>query len=160
MDLRDPYDLDRFVVAQARVYDDVRAELRAGYKRSHWMWFVFPQIQGLGRSRIAHEFSIHSRKEAEAYLAHPVLGPRLRECTRLVNDVAGRSVHDIFGYPDDMKFHSSMTLFAEAAADNADFVTALDRHFRGERDRKTLDILKAQAMGRPSASSQESPEKG
>ena len=145
MDLRDPYDLDRFVDAQADVYDRVVAELRDGRKQTHWMWFVFPQIQGLGRSRIANVFAVHSRKEAEAYLAHPVLGPRLRECTRLVNAVPGRSAHEIFGSPDDMKFRSSMTLFAEAAEDKEEFAAALRRFFRGWA--RCADARSAQGAG-------------
>ena len=155
MDLQDPYDLRRFVEAQAGVYDDVLRELRSGRKVSHWMWFVFPQLQGLGRSRTAHVFSIHSKKEAAAYLAHPVLGPRLRECTKVVNSLVGRSAYDVFGHPDDLKFRSSVTLFAEAAKENAEFATALERYFRGEPDRQTLDILAAQGAGRPESLSPE-----
>ena len=108
----DPYDLRRFVDAQRAVYETVYRELCQGRKQSHWMWFIFPQIQGLGHSATAQKFAISSREEAEAYLAHPILGPRLRECTRIVADLEGKSVEDIFGYPDDMKFRSSMTLFA------------------------------------------------
>ncbi|MGZ9116799.1 MAG: DUF1810 domain-containing protein, partial [Methylocystis sp.] len=105
----DPYDLARFVAAQKPVYEKVRAELAAGRKRSHWMWFFFPQLEGLGASAMAQRYAIHSRAEAAAYLAHPVLGPRLKECVGLVNKVEGRSAHEIFGSPDDLKFHSSMT---------------------------------------------------
>src|SRR5580692_6153851 len=108
----DAFDLERFVTAQAPVIDRVRAELRAGSKRSHWMWFVFPQIAGLGSSAMAQRYAIASLDEAGAYLAHPVLGPRLRDCTALALDVAGRTAHQIFGNPDDLKFHSSLTLFA------------------------------------------------
>ena len=140
-DTNDPFDLQRFVDAQAPVYDRVIAELREGRKRSHWMWFVFPQIAGLGSSPMAQRYAVASRAEAVAYLAHPVLGPRLRECARLVTTMEGRSIHDIFGSPDDMKFHSSMTLFAEAAPDNADFRAALDKYFGGERDAATLARL-------------------
>src|ERR1044072_813603 len=103
----DPFDLQRFVDAQAPVYDRVLAELREGRKRSHWMWFVFPQIAGLGSSPMAQRYAIASRAEAAAYISHSLLGLRLRECTRLVNAVEGKAVHDIFGSPDDMKFHSS-----------------------------------------------------
>src|SRR5579862_4035190 len=113
-----PYDLQRFVSAQNPVYEQVRAELRGGRKESHWIWYIFPQIRGLGHSQTAATFGIASREEAEAYLKHPVLGPRLRECTRLVNRVEGRSVNQIFGYPDDLKFRSSMTLFASVAPDD------------------------------------------
>lgn len=121
--------------------DQVLAELRAGRKTSHWMWFVFPQIQGLGHSPTAQRFAIASRDEAAAYLQHPVLGPRLRECTRLVNEIQRRSIEEIFGYPDYLKFRSSMTLFAHAAADNQVFVAALDKYFGGEYDPLTLDRL-------------------
>jgi uncharacterized protein (DUF1810 family) len=137
----DPHDLQRFVTAQAPVYEQVRAELRAGRKETHWMWFVFPQIEGLGRSPTARKYAIASRAEAEAYLRHPLLGARLRECTRLVNRVDGHSIHEIFGSPDDLKFHSSMTLFAEVAADNAEFRQALQKYFGGEKDRATLARL-------------------
>lgn len=119
----------------------VLEELRAGSKTSHWMWFVFPQIQGLGHSATARHFAIASRAEAEAYLHHPILGPRLRECTRLVNDIEGRSVEQIFGYPDDLKFRSSMTLFAHATADNQVFVDAVRKYFGGEYDPMTLERL-------------------
>jgi len=137
----DPHTLQRFVDAQAPVYAQIRAELRDGRKRSHWMWFIFPQIKGLGVSPTAQFYAIASRGEAEAYLAHPVLGPRLTECTQLVLDVAGRSAHDIFGSPDDLKFRSSMTLFADVTADNALFGAALRRYFNGEPDRRTIEIL-------------------
>ena len=137
----DPFDLERFVEAQAPVYERVRSELHEGRKRSHWMWFVFPQIEGLGSSAMARRFAIASREEAEAYLAHPVLGPRLLECTRLVNIVAGSSIAQIFGSPDDMKFRSSMTLFAGVAADDPVFEEALRKHFGGEPDPLTLKRL-------------------
>jgi uncharacterized protein (DUF1810 family) len=119
--------------------EQVLAELRAGRKVSHWMWFVFPQIQGLGHSPMSQRFALASRAEAEAYLHHPILGPRLRECTRLVNEVNGRSIEEIFGYPDDLKFHSSMTLFAQASAEDQVFVDALRKYFGGERDPLTLE---------------------
>src|ERR1700710_3102293 len=112
----DPFDLQRFIGAQAPAIERVRAELRDGRKRSHWMWFVFPQISGLGSSAMAVRYAIASPDEARAYLAHPVLGARLRDCTQMVLDVEGRDVHRIFGSPDDMKFHSSMTLFDAVAA--------------------------------------------
>lgn len=137
----DPYDLQRFVAAQAPVYEQVCAELRAGRKQTHWMWFVFPQIEGLGRSATARKYAISSREEATAYLRHPVLGARLRECTRLVNQVEGRSIHEIFGSPDDMKFRSSMTLFAAVAPDSAEFKQALRKYFGGEEDAATLARL-------------------
>ncbi len=137
----DAFNLRRFVDAQAPVYDNVRRELRAGCKTSHWMWFVFPQIQGLGHSPTAQKYAISGRDEAKAYLLHPILGPRLVECTSLVNEVEAKSADDIFGYPDDLKFRSSMTLFAEVSPDNAVFVDALDKYFGGEPDQLTLDRL-------------------
>ncbi|MGB7245131.1 MAG: DUF1810 domain-containing protein [Methylovirgula sp.] len=137
------YNLDRFVTAQAPLYGRVCDELRAGHKTSHWMWFIFPQIAGLGSSPTARFFAIASLAEAVAYLQHPVLGPRLGECTNLVNGVEGRSAFDIFGSPDDLKFRSSMTLFNEAASasDTSVFQQALDQYFAGEPDRRTLEIL-------------------
>ena len=137
----DPYDLRRFVDAQQAVYETVCRELRQGRKQSHWMWFIFPQIKGLGRSATAQKFAISSREEAEAYLAHPILGSRLRECSRIVADFEGRSVGNIFGYPDDMKFRSSMTLFAQTAADNEIFELCLEKYFGGEADPATLAQL-------------------
>jgi uncharacterized protein (DUF1810 family) len=119
------------------------AELRAGRKRSHWMWFVFPQISGLGSSSMARKYAISSRAEAEAYLDHPILGPRLRECTRLLTAVEGRSIGDILGYPDDLKFRSSMTLFAHATADNKLFIDAVEKYFREGFDPLTLERLQA-----------------
>lgn len=133
--------LERFVQAQEPVIERVLAELRAGRKTSHWMWFVFPQIRGLGHSPTAQRFAIASRAEAEAYLRHPILGPRLRECARLVNEIEGRSVEEIFGYPDDLKFRSSMTLFANVTTDDRVFADALDKYFGGEHDRLTLEKL-------------------
>jgi uncharacterized protein (DUF1810 family) len=137
----DPHHLQRFVTAQDPVYDRVRSELQAGAKRSHWMWFIFPQIAGLGHSAMAQKYAIASRDEAVAYLRHPVLGPRLKECTELVLAVQDRSIHYILGSPDDVKFCSSMTLFAAVAGDNAVFRDAIARYYAGQVDRKTLDIL-------------------
>jgi uncharacterized protein (DUF1810 family) len=137
----DSYDLQRFITAQDRVYDDVCAELRGGRKRSHWMWFIFPQIAGLGHSAMAQRYAISSLQEAVAYLDHPTLGPRLRECTRLVTLVEGRSAHDILGSPDDIKFRSCLTLFAQAASDDRIFREALDKYFSGAFDRSTLERL-------------------
>jgi len=137
----DPYNLQRFVEAQQEDYADVSAELRAGSKSSHWMWFIFPQMKGLGMSATADWFGISSLKEAEAYLRHPVLGPRLRECTRLVNLVQGRPLQEIFGYPDDLKFRSCMTLFAHATAENREFLAALRKYSNGEFDPATLALL-------------------
>jgi uncharacterized protein (DUF1810 family) len=139
--MSDPYDLQRFVDAQNPVYDRVRAELQEGRKQSHWMWFIFPQIAGLGSSPLARRFAISSLSEAAAFLEHPILGPRLAECTRLVNLIEGRSIEQIFGRPDDLKFRSSMTLFARASADNQVFADALQTHFNGEFDPATLERL-------------------
>jgi uncharacterized protein (DUF1810 family) len=137
----DPFDLQRFVDAQARVYHTVLDELRDGRKRSHWIWFVFPQIAGLGSSPTAARYAISSLDEARAYLAHPVLGPRLRECAQLVTRVQGRSVSQIFGSPDDLKVRSSMTLFARATSDNDDFVAVLEKYYDGAEDPLTVTQL-------------------
>jgi uncharacterized protein (DUF1810 family) len=137
----DPFDLKRFVDAQGPVYRDVVEELRDGRKRSHWMWFVFPQVRGLGGSPTAAHYGISSLDEARAYLAHELLGPRLRECARLVNQVQGRSAAEIFGSPDDLKLRSSMTLFARATDDNDDFVALLDKYYDGQQDQLTLARL-------------------
>ena len=137
----DPFHLKRFVDAQTPVYTHVLAELRDGRKRTHWMWFIFPQIAGLGSSDIARHFAISGRAEALAYLAHRTLGPRLRECTELVNQVPHRTIGDIFGYPDDLKFRSSITLFAAVAPSETVFRAALDKYFAGESDPATLARL-------------------
>lgn len=139
--MTDVYNLHRFLDAQQPVYDAVLDELRAGRKSSHWIWFIFPQISGLGRSGTAQQFAITSLKEAKAYLQHPILGPRLRACTQLVLNVEGRSAEEIFGYPDHLKFRSCMTLFSIAAPDNALFNAALLTYFHGKPDQLTLDIL-------------------
>lgn len=133
-------DLDRFVEAQDGAYDDALAELTAGRKRTHWMWFVFPQIAGLGSSPTARWYAIGSLDGARAYLAHPVLGPRLRECAQALLGVEGRSAREILGYPDDLKLRSSMTLFARAADDPALFQAVLDRYYDGP-DPLTLKLL-------------------
>jgi uncharacterized protein (DUF1810 family) len=143
------YNLERFVEAQAGVYEQACAELRAGRKRSHWMWFVFPQFRRLGSSEMAMRYAISGREEARAYLEHPVLGPRLRECAGIVVGVEGKSVEEIFGYPDDLKFHSSMTLFSEAVALSGEvesaservFHEALKKYFGGKMDQATLARL-------------------
>jgi uncharacterized protein (DUF1810 family) len=138
--MSDPFELQRFVDAQDRVYAKVLKELAAGRKQSHWMWFIFPQVAGLGFSAMAQRYAIGSRAEAVAYLAHDVLGPRLIECTGLVMNVSGRSIHDILGSPDDLKFRSSMTLF-DAVSDNPLFSGALVSYFAGAKDAATLDHL-------------------
>ena len=139
--MSDPYNLTRFAEAQDPVFQRVRAELESGLKKSHWMWFIFPQIRGLGASPMAQKYAISSLEEAKAYLRHPVLGARLRECVRLVNALEGRSRHEIFGSPDDMKFQSSMTLFALADPDEPLFAAALQKYCGGEHDRRTLSAL-------------------
>ncbi len=142
--MADSYNLQRFLDAQERVYDTVLNELRAGNKSSHWIWFIFPQITGLGRSETSQQFAIGSLDEATAYLQHPTLGPRLRTCTQLVLDVNGRSAEEIFGYPDYLKFRSCMTLFLTAATDNTLFKAALLKYFDGKPDTLTLDLLAKQ----------------
>ena len=137
----DPFHLERFVHAQEGVIDRVLAELRAGRKRTHWMWFIFPQIAGLGSSEMSQFFAISGREEARAYLQHPILGPRLRQCTELVNQASTRTISEIFGYPDDLKFGSSITLFATVAPDEAVFRTALDKYFGGKPDPATIARL-------------------
>jgi uncharacterized protein (DUF1810 family) len=136
----DSHDLQRFLTAQATVIDQVMGELRRGRKASHWMWFVFPQIAGLGTSETARHFAIASLAEARAYRAHDVLGQRLLTCTRLVNQVEGRTAREIFGTPDDMKFRSCMTLFALATPSDSAFGEAIDHYFAGEADPRTLDL--------------------
>lgn len=137
----DPFDLSRFETAQADVYGQALAELRAGRKRTHWMWFVFPQLKGLGASPTAQFYGLGSLAEARAYLAHPVLGRRLLECTAAVNALAGPAAHEIFGSPDDLKFRSSLTLFQAAAPDEPAFTAALAKYFAGEPDPRTLQFL-------------------
>lgn len=137
----DPFNLQRFINAQGPVYAEAVTELREGRKRGHWMWFIFPQIAGLGRSETARFFAISGAEEARAYLAHSILGPRLRACCRLVNALAGRSAHEIFGDPDNFKFHSCLTLFAEVAPQEAEFREGLRKYFAGQPDRATLERL-------------------
>jgi uncharacterized protein (DUF1810 family) len=137
----DPHYLQRFVDAQSGVFEQALAELKSGAKRSHWIWFVFPQIEGLGRSETARRYAIASRAQARAYLAHPLLGARLRECAQTVCALRGRSVHEVFGSPDDLKFRSSMTLFAEVAGDEGIFKEALRKYFDGRPDELTLKAL-------------------
>ncbi len=137
----DRFQLQRFVTAQQPVYETVLGELRAGRKRSHWMWFIFPQISGLGHSLTSQTFAVSSLAEAAAFLAHPVLGPRLRACATLVASIEGRSVEEIFDDPDDLKFHSSMTLFAHAAPGEPIFGACLQKFFGGQPDARTLARL-------------------
>jgi uncharacterized protein (DUF1810 family) len=140
--MSDPFNLARFVDAQSTEYEQVLRELRSGRKQSHWIWFIFPQLKGLGRSSTAEYYGIGSLEEAAAYLAHPILGPRLKECTELVNRVEGRTIDAIFGFPDNLKFRSSITLFAQATEDNQLFNAALAKYFVGEPDSRTLELLR------------------
>lgn len=136
----DPFDLERFVQAQSADYDQALSELRDAEKQSHWMWYIFPQIEGLGHSSMSRRYSITSVAEARAYLDHRILGPRLRECAAVVNGIVGRSAHEIFGSPDDMKLRSSMTLFARVSGDNV-FEQVLGKYFNGQHDNETLRLL-------------------
>ncbi len=140
-DSTDPYDFNRFISAQEEVYDRALAELRDGLKRSHWMWFIFPQIDGLGFSPTTRFYAIKSPKEARQYLAHPVLGARLMECAEAILALQGRTTSDIFGYPDDTKLQSSMTLFALAAGQGSVFERVLDKYYQGKQDGRTLQIV-------------------
>lgn len=137
----DPYDLNRFVEAQNTNYEDAISELRAGRKRSHWMWYVFPQIAGLGNSAMSYRYGITSEAEARAYLAHPVLGPRLIECAEVVLAIPNRSAHDILGSPDDLKLKSSATLFAHVSPPGSVFERILGRYYSSERDSRTLALV-------------------
>ena len=145
----DPFNLERFVDAQRAVFAQVEAELRGGRKTGHWMWFVFPQIAGLGRSAMALRYAISCADEASAYLAHPLLGPRLRTCTRMVLETDGLSIEEILGHPDDMKFRSSMTLFAQVTPDHQLFRDALAKYFGGAPDHATLARLTAPPSAGP-----------
>ena len=137
----DPFNLDRFVRAQADIYDRALGELRRGKKQSHWMWFIFPQMDGLGSSAMTREYAIKSMDEARAYLGHPVLGMRLKECAEAVLAAEGRTALEIMGRPDDLKLRSSMTLFERAAGDDSVFAKLLNKYYAGERDAKTLAFL-------------------
>src|SRR5206468_6854398 len=136
----DPHDLQRFIDAQRPVYARVKEELARGAKASHWMWFVFPQLKGLGRSTMAQHYGIASAQEALAYWGHPVLGPRLKECTELVNAVDGKTALQVFGSPDDLKFCSSMTLFERIVPQEPAFAQAIDKYFGGQRDARTIAL--------------------
>jgi uncharacterized protein (DUF1810 family) len=140
-DPEDPHDLQRFLAAQDQTYQRALSEIGQGRKRTHWMWFVFPQLAGLGSSTTAAFYAVRSREEAAAYLAHPVLGARLRECAGALLSLSGTSASDIFGYPDDLKLRSSMTLFDAVSPPGSAFKQVLDRYFGGERDERTLRLL-------------------
>ena len=137
----DPHDLARFVEAQATTYDRALAELRLGRKESHWMWFIFPQIAGLGQSPMARRYAIRSLREATAYLAHPVLGPRLLECAEAVLAIEHRPAIEVFGQPDDVKLRSSATLFALVSQPPSIFDRVIDKYFGGERDDRTIRLV-------------------
>ena len=137
----DPFDLQRFVDAQHGVYESALGEITQGQKRTHWMWFIFPQIDGLGSSPAARHYAIKSREEAEAYLRHPVLGPRLAACAEATLAVDGRSAREIFGSPDDLKLCSSATLFAAVAPGGSVFERVIEKYFGGQTDPKTLELL-------------------
>jgi len=141
VEMSDPFNLRRFVDAQEDVFDEVCAELAAGRKRGHWMWFIFPQLKGLGRSSTAQFYGISGKDEAEASLRHPVLGQRLRRCTELLLGIQGRSINEIVGSPDDLKFRSCMTLFAHVAQDKQIFVDAVNKYYGGKFDDWTLAHL-------------------
>ena len=142
MKVEDPYDLQRFVTAQSHCYEQVCLELGEGNKQSHWMWFIFPQLRGLGQSPMSKLYAISSQQEAGAYLQHPVLGSRLRHCTKLVMLIEGRAIEEIFGNPDDvLKFRSSMTLFMRTSQENRIFKDALQKYFAGKPDQLTIDRL-------------------
>jgi len=138
----DPYDIDRFVRAQATDYDQALSELRDGHKRSHWMWYIFPQIEGLGLSPMSRQYAIKGAAEARAYLDHPVLGPRLNECATVVYGISGRTALGIFGAPDDMKLRSSATLFASVSGGGI-FEQLIQKYFEGKHDEKTLEKLRS-----------------
>jgi uncharacterized protein (DUF1810 family) len=142
IDLKDPFNLQRFVAAQRDVYEVALAELRRGQKESHWMWFIFPQIAGLGSSSTAIKYAINSKAEAQAYLEHPVLGPRLSECSKALLTVQGKSASEIMGYPDDLKLKSSMTLFAAVAKSPCEFRDVLAKFFGGQKDPRTIELLR------------------
>lgn len=142
--MTDPYNLQRFLDAQNPKFEKVCAELRRGKKTGHWMWYIFPQLKGLGESTTSQIYGISSLDEAKAFLNHPTLGLRIRKCSRLVNLVKGRPISKIFNDPDDLKFRSSMTLFAQATSENEVFLEALHKYFGGEFDQLTLDRLKSQ----------------
>lgn len=140
--MTDPFELSRFIAAQEPIYAQALAEVRSGRKTSHWMWFVFPQIVGLGSSAMAQRYAISGADEARTYLAHPMLGHRLSECAEALLGVEGRSAFEIFGSPDDMKLKSSMTLFAEVSAPDSAFGKVLDRYYEGQKDPRTLELLR------------------
>jgi uncharacterized protein (DUF1810 family) len=147
----DPFNLSRFVSAQAMNYNDVLKELSIGQKRTHWMWYIFPQIDGLGHSPTSKHYAIKSKEEALQYLKHPVLGTRLLECVKIILDIEGRSASEIFGSPDDLKLRSSMTLFAYVTNTEPMFAHVLDKYFQGKRDIRTLNLLEQHKSNKETA---------
>jgi uncharacterized protein (DUF1810 family) len=141
MEPEDPYDLKRFVDAQEMSYQHAIAELHDGQKRTHWMWYVFPQFEGLGTSHTSKRFAIKSIEEANAYLAHPLLGPRLLECCEAIVELEGQSANEIFGIPDDLKLRSCVTLFAQVCSGGSIFQQVLDKYFDGKPDEQTLNLV-------------------
>lgn len=141
-EMNDPYDLERFIQAQALDFAIASAEINSGRKKSHWMWYIFPQLIGLGFSATSQRYAIRSAAEAKAYLNHPVLGPRLMQCMEALLTIDGRSAHEILGSPDDMKLRSCATLFASITHKGSVFERLLEKYFHGEQDPKTLDLLK------------------
>jgi uncharacterized protein (DUF1810 family) len=139
--MKSKYNLNRFIDAQKYIYEQVISELSNGNKQTHWMWFIFPQINGLGRSSIAELYSIKNKEEAIAYLENPILGKKIRECTEIILNINGKTASQIFGFPDDMKLKSSMTLFAYISDSHSIFHRVLDKYFDGKEDKKTLDLL-------------------
>lgn len=137
----DPFDLQRFISAQEGIYEQALAELQRGQKRSHWIWFIFPQIEGLGSSQMTRYYAIKSMDEAIGYLSHPLLGRRLRECAQVVLSLEGLTISEIFGYPDDLKMKSSMTLFAQVAEPGSVFAQILYKYYKGQRDNRTIELL-------------------
>lgn len=140
---QDAFNLARFLEAQEDTYEQVVRELHSGQKRSHWMWFIFPQFIGLGSSTTSHLYALKSLSEVREYLHHPVLGQRLIECTKIVNHLQGRTARQVFSAPDDLKFHSSMTLFELAAGTKSEFTSALEKYFAGARDIKTIELIRS-----------------
>ena len=140
--MTDPHNLQRFLDAQERDYPTALAEITAGQKRSHWMWYIFPQYAGLGFSPTSRHYAIKSLEEARAYLEHPVLGARLRQCAQVLLDITGRSAHQVFGSPDELKLKSSMTLFAHVSPEGSVFDQVLENYFAGQRDRNALDLVR------------------
>lgn len=145
MESNDPHNLERFIKAQENAYDCALSELQRGAKRSHWIWYIFPQLTGLGRSSTAEKYGIHSLDEGRAYMAHPVLGSRMVECCRAILAVEGKSASAIMGYPDDLKLRSSMTLFSLVDDKLPEFLAVLEKYYDGEADERTIQLIENQS---------------